>query len=179
MSFDLSRLAQQVVAPIQSYAQDNAQKEDVLGVVAQRAHVRPRAPPLVALDDSAAHLQFSAIALALASSPYAERHPRAAALNRDSETTSWQRVVLQVRERMTGPRRKHVEVIGEISVACAKTLQRMGRRRYPLYLSSATSAERSEPLRIIFSRRMNLNNWKLILPPREPRSVFERRLHPY
>ena len=93
VSFEPSRSAQQVVARTQSSTQRHARREDLIGLVGQRVHVRHRAPPPVDLGDSAGPLQLFRPTLGNALRPHAARRPRATALSCASKSTSWQRAV--------------------------------------------------------------------------------------
>ena len=67
---------------------------------------------------------------------------------------------------------------GESRAASPKTLQRMGRIRYPPYDTSATYKGIFGLWSTTCIRRMELNNWELS-PRREPPPAFEGQLHLY
>ena len=149
--------------------------EDVLCSVRQRLQLHPRASLFVDLDDSKVYLQFCSTALEFALFPHACGRPCSTAFNCDAKTTARQWAARQIRERMQDLTRKHVELIGKISVALPKTLQRVSRYRCPSYWILATSGEIFEMWCIVRDRRMDVNNCEFI-SSREPPSALDGRL---
>ena len=85
-------------------------------------------------------------------------------------------VAQQFRECMTGPTWDPVGLSGMRSVVFSKILQRMSRCPYPLYFSSASSAEIFEMQRTHYNRPLSLSSWEVI-PVRGPSMVLDGRLH--
>ena len=152
MSFRLSRLAQQVVALIQSAARKNAQREGLLGTVGQRLEVQPRASPPVDLEYSAVYPQFFRATLEFALRPHAARRHHLDASSCTFKSAGWQWLAHQVRECLQEPTRKHAE---RGSLLLSATLRPLGDRGA------------SELWRIICTRRMGRDTWEFI-PPRDP-----------
>ena len=102
MTFDLSRLAQQMVGLIQSSAEENDQRVDLTGMVRLRVRVHPRLSPPAELDDSAVYLQFFCMAFEFAVSPHAARRPQAGALSLRFEIPPWKWAAQPARNDLPG-----------------------------------------------------------------------------
>ena len=135
--------------------------EDAPGMAGQRFRIQYCASPFVGLDDANGHPQFFTTSLEIALSLHACRNTRGAAHNCDSNATAWQWAAHRVHECVTDRTWGLVKTIA----ALPQTLQRMGRSRYPLYPTSAMSAEIFGMSRAICNRRMELGCWRVIPPP--------------
>ena len=85
-------------------------------------------------------------------------------------------VAQQVRDYLPGPDWIHAGLIYESSVASAKGTQRVGRRRYPLYLTTSTFVDLFE-LRPIMCTRRRMSHNSEFSPPREPPLVWGGEVH--
>ena len=73
-----------------------------------------------------------------------------------------------------GPTWKHAGLIGKVGITSSQTLQRTGRRLYPLYFAAVMSSDVVKMLMSACNRRLAGRYWEL-LPSGDPPVAFDGR----
>ena len=105
-------------------------------------------------------------------SPRASKHSQAVAFGLGDKEGPWTWIRKQVRKCVNYSGWRHPSLIDRISVASSKLFRRIGRRRYPLYLTPKAFVDLFGMWTATCGRRMDFFRWSLAL---EGSEVYETK----